>query len=195
MAARLFNQPFAQTQTTENIKAPRQWPFWGESTGDRIHYVHILQIFKHRSFGLWMFLIVPYLYLVLVHSKIITYIYIYIYTYIYIYRYIYIYIYIYIGVNLYVLTVLPNLTVGQPSNNLDLSGIEIYLGMMLILTFVLKKKPNLGELWSSVCFLFYFRITVSEARCHIIYHTCSCLEVVHFVHFDSTGIKKAFERI
>ena len=30
----LFAQPFVQTQIKENIKAPRHWPLWGESTGD-----------------------------------------------------------------------------------------------------------------------------------------------------------------
>ena len=28
-------QPFVPAQITENIKAPRYWPLWGESTGDR----------------------------------------------------------------------------------------------------------------------------------------------------------------
>ena len=28
-------QPFVQAQIKENIKAPRHWPLWGESTGDR----------------------------------------------------------------------------------------------------------------------------------------------------------------
>ena len=28
-------QPFVQTQIKENIKSPRQWPLWGEFTGDR----------------------------------------------------------------------------------------------------------------------------------------------------------------
>ena len=32
---RLFAQSFVQAQIKENIKAPRHWPFWGESTGDR----------------------------------------------------------------------------------------------------------------------------------------------------------------
>ena len=26
---------FVQAQIEENIKAPRHWPLWGESTGDR----------------------------------------------------------------------------------------------------------------------------------------------------------------
>ena len=34
-ALRLFTQPFIQTQTKENFKAPRQWPLWGEFTVDR----------------------------------------------------------------------------------------------------------------------------------------------------------------
>ena len=35
MASRLFAQAFVQAQIEENIKAPRHWPLWGESTGDR----------------------------------------------------------------------------------------------------------------------------------------------------------------
>ena len=31
----LFTQPFIQTQTKENIKAPRHWPLCGEFSGDR----------------------------------------------------------------------------------------------------------------------------------------------------------------
>ena len=34
-ASRLFAQPFVQAHIIENIKAPRQWPLWGESTGER----------------------------------------------------------------------------------------------------------------------------------------------------------------
>ena len=34
-ASRLFTQPFIQAQIKENIKAPRHWPLWGESTVDR----------------------------------------------------------------------------------------------------------------------------------------------------------------
>ena len=30
----LFAQPFVQAQIKENIKAPRQWPLWRESTSD-----------------------------------------------------------------------------------------------------------------------------------------------------------------
>ena len=33
--SRLFAQPCVQAQIKENIKAPRHWPLWGESTGDR----------------------------------------------------------------------------------------------------------------------------------------------------------------
>ena len=33
-ASRLFAQPFVQVQIKENIKVPRHWPLWGESTGD-----------------------------------------------------------------------------------------------------------------------------------------------------------------
>ena len=31
----LFAQPFVQAQIKENIKFPRHWPLWGESTGRR----------------------------------------------------------------------------------------------------------------------------------------------------------------
>ena len=31
----LFTQPLIQAQIKENIKAPRNWPLWGEFTGDR----------------------------------------------------------------------------------------------------------------------------------------------------------------
>ena len=34
-AYRLFGQSFVQAQIKENIKAPRLWPLWWESTGDR----------------------------------------------------------------------------------------------------------------------------------------------------------------
>ena len=34
-ASRLFAQTFVQAQIKRNIKAPRHWPLWGESTGDR----------------------------------------------------------------------------------------------------------------------------------------------------------------
>ena len=34
-ASRLLTQPFVQAQIKENIKAPRNWPLWGEFTGDK----------------------------------------------------------------------------------------------------------------------------------------------------------------
>ena len=34
-ASRVFPQPFVQASIIENIKAPRHWPLWGISTGDR----------------------------------------------------------------------------------------------------------------------------------------------------------------
>ena len=34
-ASRVFAQPFAQVRIKENIKAPRHWRLWGESTGER----------------------------------------------------------------------------------------------------------------------------------------------------------------
>ena len=33
-ASIVIAQPFVQAQIKENIKAPRHWPLWGESTGD-----------------------------------------------------------------------------------------------------------------------------------------------------------------
>ena len=33
--SRLYAQPFVQARIKENIKAPRHWPLWSESTGDR----------------------------------------------------------------------------------------------------------------------------------------------------------------
>ena len=35
LPSRLFAQQFVQTHSKENIKTPRHWPLWGESTGDR----------------------------------------------------------------------------------------------------------------------------------------------------------------
>ena len=35
IASRLFVQPFVQAQITENVKALRHWPLWGESTSNR----------------------------------------------------------------------------------------------------------------------------------------------------------------
>ena len=35
LAYRLFAQPFVQAQIKENIRTPRHWPLWGESTDDR----------------------------------------------------------------------------------------------------------------------------------------------------------------
>ena len=34
-ASRLFAQPFVQAQIKGSIKAPRSWPFWGETTVDQ----------------------------------------------------------------------------------------------------------------------------------------------------------------
>ena len=34
-ASLLFAQPLVQAHIKENIKAPRHWPLWGESIGDR----------------------------------------------------------------------------------------------------------------------------------------------------------------
>ena len=55
-----------------------------------------------------------------------------------------------------------NLSVGQPSNNMDLSEIEIYLGTMIIS--FLFRKINRGELYICI-FNFCFKITVCETHC------------------------------
>ena len=49
----------------------------------------------------------------------------------------------------------PNLGVGQPSNNTDLSEIEIYLGMIIIFFVAMKKYKNRGEIWSYVSLLLF----------------------------------------
>ena len=57
----------------------------------------------------------------------------------------------------------PNLAVGQPSNNVDLSEIEICLGILIIISFWhLKKKTNLGE-HMYVCFLFQDLLCLKNA--------------------------------
>ena len=66
---------------------------------------------------------------------------------------------------------LPNLAVGQPSNNMDLSDIEISLGIIIILSLgiCIEKKPQ--QIRENIyMFIFYSRITVSEAHCCIINH-------------------------
>ena len=84
-----------------------------------------------------------------------------------------------------------NLSVGQPSNNMDLSEIEIYLGTMMI--FFLFTKKNRRELYICI-FNFYFKITVSESHCHILNHWCSSVEIFS-VHFDVTGTRNTFQWI
>ena len=37
---RMFAPPFVQAQIKENIKTPRHWPLWEESTGDRRTHQH-----------------------------------------------------------------------------------------------------------------------------------------------------------
>ena len=81
-----------------------------------------------------------------------------------------------------------NLAVGQPSNNMDLSEIEIYLGIMITFSFFwyLKWKNNKPVKTLIICmFTFPFKIAVSEARFHNINHLCSYLEIVLIipVHF------------
>ena len=77
----------------------------------------------------------------------------------------------------------PNLEVGQPSNNIALSEIEISLGIMTMLSFyVFVTKNNKSAKTLIICmFAFYFKIAVSEALFHIINHLCSCLEIVLFI--------------
>ena len=80
----------------------------------------------------------------------------------------------------------PNLAVGQPSNNMDLSEIEIYLGIMIIFSFCICNGKKIAVKTLIICILtICFTIAVSVACFHIIHHMCSCLEVVLFlpVHF------------
>ena len=76
-----------------------------------------------------------------------------------------------------------NLAVGQPSNNMDLSEIEICLGIIMIFSFgiciIRKENKYLGE-HIYVFFFFISGFTVPEARCRMRNHQCSCLEVVLF---------------
>ena len=46
-ASRFFAQPFVQVQIKENIKVPRYWPLWRESTGDGFDKA-IMIIFQWR---------------------------------------------------------------------------------------------------------------------------------------------------
>ena len=67
---------------------------------------------------------------------------------------------------------------------MDLSEIEICLGAIIIV-FLFRKK-NRGKLY--ICILnFYFKITVSEAYCHIINHWCSSLQVFFLSILTSQG--------
>ena len=49
-----------------------------------------------------------------------------------------------------------------------------------------SKKKNLGELHICI-FIFYFKITVSEAHCHILNNWCSSLEVFFLSIVTSQG--------
>ena len=118
----------------------------------------------------------------------------------------------------------PSLTVGQPSNNMDLSEIKLYLGIMIKLSFfAFVMKNNKSGTTLIICMLiFYCRIALSEAHCHIIYifflffwqsgvisthmsHVSTCnisfvffsVEVVLFipVHCYVTGIRTTFQKI
>ena len=80
-----------------------------------------------------------------------------------------------------------NLAVGQPSNNMDLSAIKIYLGILIIFSFFafhFKMKNK-----KSRCTL-YFRIIVFETRCHVTNHSRSCLEVYFCPFFTQQGPEK-----
>ena len=48
-ASRLFTRAFIQTQIKENIKAPRHWPLWGESTNDR--WIPLTKGQQHGNMG------------------------------------------------------------------------------------------------------------------------------------------------
>ena len=63
-----------------------------------------------------------------------------------------------------------------------------------MIIFFLFRKKNRGKLYICI-FNFYFKITVSEAHCHIINHWCSSLGFFFSVHFDVTGTRNTFQRI
>ena len=70
----------------------------------------------------------------------------------------------------------PNLGVGQPSNNTDLSEIEIYLGMIIIYIYILQwKNKKSGRTLIIYIFIFISRFTVPEALTLSISHWCSSL--------------------
>ena len=50
-ASRLFTHPFVQAQIKENSKAPRHWPLWGESTGDR--WIPLTKGQWHSKVSIW----------------------------------------------------------------------------------------------------------------------------------------------
>ena len=93
---------------------------------------------------------------------------------------------------------LPNLAVGQPSNNMDLSEIEIFLGIIIVLfffAFVMEKKTTNKSGRTYICLFFYYRINVTEVHCRLINHRCSCLKEVLFTstNFDITGTRGTFQ--
>ena len=63
-SSRLFAQPFVQTQINENIKAPRHWPLWGESTGhrwillQRASNAEIISISWRHHAMFWLYIII-----------------------------------------------------------------------------------------------------------------------------------------
>ena len=76
----------------------------------------------------------------------------------------------------------PSLTVGQPSNNMDLSEIEIYMGMMMILFLAMKEVTHREEFWSSICLVF----SCDQAALWMVFSVCLsvrlsvCLSVTPF---------------
>ena len=48
--SRVFAQPFVQLQIKENIKVPRHWPLWGESTNGWIPLTMIDDVIKWKHF-------------------------------------------------------------------------------------------------------------------------------------------------
>ena len=64
----------------------------------------------------------------------------------------------------------PNLAVGQPANNMDLSEIIVYLGTMIIFLFRISNETirNRGELGSSVCLIF----SCDQAALQMVFSVC-----------------------
>ena len=85
-----------------------------------------------------------------------------------------------------------NLAVGQPSNNMDLSEIEIYLGMMIIF-FLFRKKKSGRTVYLYIYFLFqdYCVWSTLSHNKQLVFFSSSCVFRIS-VHFDVTGTRNTF---